>query len=113
MDDLFWDYVERLKSELPESAVIFFGSRARGSHMPYSDYDLMVIVGDGLNASEAFDAAVRVKPKAIPVDLVVLTLEELRDPLRAKMLEEGCVALYDGLGVSRLGLPCRRARRGG
>ncbi len=113
LDGLLHSYVEALKRVYPASAVLLFGSRARGDHLPYSDYDVALVlpsVGDPL--AEAVRAR-SLKPPRLPADVLVLALDQLRDPLVERMLR-GCVVLYDGLGVAgmlveRLG--CRRAGR--
>ena len=37
------EYVERVKDRVRLHAAILFGSRARGDHGPWSDYDLLLI----------------------------------------------------------------------
>ena len=91
-------YVERIAEEFPLSTVILFGSRARGDPLPYSDYDIAVIfdvVEDKLSLIEKLR---RMKPKGLPLDLLVLSLEEIFDPLIRGMFKDSRI-LYDGLGV--------------
>jgi len=94
------EYVVRIASAHPRSAVILFGSRARGGYLPYSDFDLAVVlerVGDPLESIRSLRA---LKPRGLPLDLVVLEPRDLDDPLILKMLER-CRILYDGLGVRK------------
>ncbi|AEM39111.1 DNA polymerase beta domain protein region [Pyrolobus fumarii 1A] len=96
-------FVERVRERHPRSAILLFGSRARGDNLPYSDYDVAVIlerVEDRLREAEEL---AKLKPSRLPLDLVVLELDDLRDPLIAKMLTP-CKVLYDGLGLGEL--PC-------
>ena len=44
LDELLRRFVEELASRYGEVAVVLFGSRARGSALPYSDYDVAVIL---------------------------------------------------------------------
>ncbi len=97
--ELLREYAGRISSRHLRSAVVLFGSRARGDYLPYSDYDVAVIledVGDKLAAIEEFR---RLKPRGLPLDLLVIRVDELSDPLVSKMLE-GCIVLYDGLGIA-------------
>jgi len=95
-------YVERIKSLYPKSQIVLFGSRARGDELPYSDFDIAVILdepGDKLRLTEELR---KLKPRGLPLDLLVLNSEELKDPLVACMLKGGRT-LYDGLRAARLG----------
>ncbi len=86
-DELLAEYVERIAERFPEARVLLVGSRARGDHLPYSDYDIVVVlprVGDRI---EAMVELRRLKPRGLSLDLIVLGEDELGDPLVAKMLE--------------------------
>ena len=99
-------FAERVAERYPRSTIVLFGSRARGDHLPHSDYDVAVIleaVGDRVGAVEELR---RLRPRGLPLDLVVLEVGDLGDPIVEKMLE-GCRVLYDGLGLAEK-LPCRR-----
>ena len=43
MSDELREYVERVSQKVRLHAAILFGSRARGDHGPWSDYDLLLI----------------------------------------------------------------------
>lgn len=91
-------YIEILSKNYPRSTVVLFGSRARGDELPYSDYDLAVIldkVGDRISLVETLR---RLKPRGLPLDLIVIQVDELSDPLTSTMLS-GCTVLYDGLKI--------------
>ncbi len=91
-------FVERVRERYPHSTILLFGSRARGDNLPYSDYDVAVIlerVEDRLREAEEL---AKLKPSRLPLDLVVLEPGDLQDPLIAKMLTP-CKVLYDGLGL--------------
>jgi len=97
-DELLREYVRRLSQRHPESTVLLFGSRARGSHLPQSDYDVAVVLREAGDRLAAIEELRRLKPRGLPLDLVVLETSDLSDPLVSKMLE-GCRVLYDGLGL--------------
>jgi predicted nucleotidyltransferase len=48
--------VQRLVSALDPMAIWLFGSRARGTHRPDSDFDLVVVAKPGAAWAEDFDA---------------------------------------------------------
>ena len=98
-EKLLSEYVKRISRELPKSTIVLFGSRARGNHLPYSDYDIAVVLEHVDDKIGVIEKLRRLKPRGISVDLVVFSLEELEDPIVREMLREGKV-LYDGLGVS-------------
>lgn len=83
--------------------VVLFGSRARGTHDPSSDFDILVVVervGDYFEEA----AAIRSLCRGAPVDVVLFEKSSfVLDGVMAKMLES-CAALHDGL---EMGL-CRR-----
>ena len=100
MNHVFQRYVEDLKKLYPRSTIILYGSRARGDHLPYSDYDLLVVlekVNDKL--SETIRAR-SIKPMELPLDLIVISIDELDDPLLLGALRKGYRILYDELRVS-------------
>ena len=104
LDKLLKQFVEELASRYGEVAVVLFGSRARGSALPYSDYDVAVILRSTDSKIELVEEMYKLKPPELPADIVVLELDELDDPIVEKMLSE-CVVLHDSLGISSR-LPC-------
>ena len=109
LGEAFRVYVERLREAYPRSTILLFGSRARGDHLPYSDYDVALILPSVADRLAEAVKARSLKPPELPLDLVILEPADLEDPLIAKMLR-GCIVLHDGLGLlqrlERLG--CRR-----
>ncbi len=99
-DRLFKEYVERLSRELGSVTIILFGSRARGTPLPFSDYDIAIVVPEDVCTDKlgVIERARSVKPPGLSVDIVVLCPSELRDPLTRSMLSNSIV-LYDRLGV--------------
>ena len=93
---LLEEYVQRLSKEYPRSTIILFGSRARGEESASSDYDIMVIVEEADDKLKLLENMRRLKPHGISVDLLVLGVDELDDPVIAKMLEKSKI-LYNGL----------------
>ena len=89
--------VERLTAALPIEKVILFGSRARGTAHPDSDWDFLVVMRTSLprpKRSLLVRGAARIK--GIAMDFLVRTPDEIRDgfPLSKEILREGQV-LYD------------------
>ncbi len=80
--------------------MILFGSRSAESHLPYSDYDVMVILEEVSDKLATIEELRRMKPRGLPLDLLVFQMDELSDPLVSNMLEK-CKVLYDGLEASR------------
>ena len=109
LDELLERFVEELASRYGEVAVVLFGSRARGSALPYSDYDVAVVLRSADDKVELVEEVYKLKPPELPADIVVLELEELSDPIVERMLS-GCVVLHDSLGVSGR-LPCTAKQR--
>ncbi|OYT27558.1 MAG: DNA polymerase subunit beta [Thermofilum sp. ex4484_82] len=98
-DKLLREYVEKISRKYPKSTIILFGSRARGDYLPYSDYDLVVVlqeVDDKISTIEEFR---RLKPRGLPLDLLVIRVDELSDPLILKMFRK-CKILYNGLKIN-------------
>jgi predicted nucleotidyltransferase len=73
---------ETIHAYLPDSQVLLFGSRARGTEDKYSDYDLMVITPnpltqkERLNWSSKIDRAI-VHTIHIPIDLLIFSKDEI------------------------------------
>lgn len=97
-DQLLEEFVKRVVERLSPCAVLLFGSRARGDHMPYSDFDVAVIVGSAGDKLPLLEELRALKPRGFSLDLVILELEELNDPLVRAMLK-GSLILHDSLGV--------------
>ena len=107
-DELLRGFVSRVSSEYPSSTIVLFGSRARGYYMPYSDYDVAVVFRKVPDERELMLRIRGLKPGGLSLDLLVLGVDDLSDPVIREMLK-GCVILYDGLDLrdSLLGLGCR------
>lgn len=91
------EYVDALSRAYPSATIVLFGSRARGTHLPSSDFDVAIISNGYIDPVEAR----RLKPRGLPLDLVTLTVDDLNDPIIRSMLSN-CVVLRDGLGISDL-----------
>lgn len=112
LGEAFEEYIERLRGAYPRSTIVLFGSRARGDHLPYSDYDIALILPGPVDKLDEAVRARSLKPPELPLDLVILEPVDLEDPLVAKMLKD-CILLHDGLGLAHrleeLGCKKRRA----
>jgi len=98
---LLQEYVERLKQEVPKSIILLFGSRAKGECLPYSDYDVAVILEDLDNKLDVIEKLRRLKPKGLDLDLIVLSIDELNDKLVKEMLKDSII-LYKGIEIETL-----------
>ncbi len=96
---LFREFVERLKRQRSRSTILLFGSRARGEARAASDYDVAIILPNPDPLEDAVWAR-RVRLKGLRVDIVVLDIRQLEDPVYAQMLD-GAVVLHDGLNLFR------------
>ena len=98
-EKLLCEYVEKISNAYPKSTVILFGSRARGDHLPYSDYDIAVVLEEVKDKLTTIVTLRKLKPRGLPLDLLVFQVDELSDPLILEMLKK-CKVLYDGLGIA-------------
>jgi len=72
------DIVRRVVEAAQPDKIVLFGSAARGEMGPDSDIDLLVIKGGKFNRSRLTTAIYRhLRGKALPVDVVVVTPEEV------------------------------------
>lgn len=75
--------LEKIKSRYKPSAVILFGSRARGDYKPWSDYDLLIIAEFKKKYMERIGEIFELLSDArIVVEPHPYTLEEAKEMLR-------------------------------
>ena len=77
--DIILDVIRRrLVDEFEPERIILFGSRARGDHVTESDYDLVVIMPEGVDRRET-TVAIRRRLADLPIakDIVVTTAADL------------------------------------
>ncbi len=102
---LFRRYIEELARHLGgRASVILFGGRARAGidAVEPRDYDILLVVDEGVDPEYVEDTAYKLKPRGLPVDIVVVRRSELRDPVIQRMLSNHLV-LHDPLGLRELG----------
>ncbi len=92
-------YVASLSKKKPRSTIVLFGSRAVEKQLPYSDFDVAVIVEELGDALAEVEELRKLKPKGMSLDLLVISKKELQDPLIREMLRNAKI-LYDGLGIA-------------
>ena len=91
-------FVRNISLKYPKVTIILFGSRAQNTQLPYSDYDIAVIFEKVDDRIRLIEDIRRMKPRGLPLDLIVLAKEELSDPIIARMFRKSKI-LYDGLGL--------------
>ena len=107
-EELLREFAERVAARLGRCTILLFGSRARGDHLPYSDFDVAVVVERAEDKLAMIEELREMQPRGLPLDLVVLEAEELADPLVEEMLR-GSKVLHDSLGVEARRQGPRRA----
>jgi predicted nucleotidyltransferase len=71
--------VERIAARFDPDKIILFGSQARGQGGPDSDADLLVVMAvKGSKRQQAVQMDLALQGVPIPIDLVVVTPEEVR-----------------------------------
>ncbi|RLG76630.1 MAG: nucleotidyltransferase domain-containing protein [Thermoprotei archaeon] len=99
-EEYFKTYIKRLIDSFPKISIVLIGSRAKGEPLPYSDYDVVIILEEINNKFEFIKEARKYKPKGFNLDLIVLEKDELNDPLVLQMLKHG-ILLHDSLGIAK------------
>lgn len=66
-------------------AVFLAGSRARGDHVPSSDFDV-VVVAENYDPIEVAEMVSSLRKRPVPVDIIVISEKDLEDPLYREML---------------------------
>ena len=87
-EEAFREYVEKLCRHPLVLEAYLVGSRARGDHLPYSDYDIVVVIPDGVDKVEAAVVLRMLRERSFPLDLIPLYPGEKSDPLYVEMLRD-------------------------
>ncbi len=87
MEEDFRVFVEELCRSGLAREVYLVGSRARGDSMPYSDYDIVLVVGSDVDPLDVVEKVRLTRRARVPLDVVVLREDELGDPLYGEMLK--------------------------
>jgi predicted nucleotidyltransferase len=87
VEEDFRVFVEELCRSGLAKEVYLVGSRARGDSMPYSDYDIVLIVGSEVDPLHVVEKVRLTRRARVPLDVVVLREDELGDPLYGEMLK--------------------------
>jgi len=86
--EAFEEYTKNLCRESIVVEAYLVGSRARGDHLPYSDYDIVVVVPDHVDKLEAAYRLRRIRKKSFPLDLIVLHISEKTEKLYTEMMRD-------------------------
>ena len=97
-----------ISGKLPNSAVIMIGSYARGDFNKWSDIDLLVVTSSELppNPLRRLEVIQECITTNMPIEPVVLTVDELmkrlrkKDPLAVEAVKHGLI-LYDVIGFRK------------
>ena len=87
MEEDFRMFVEELCRSGLAKEVYLVGSRARGDSMPYSDYDIVLVVGGEIDPLDVAEKVRLARRARVPLDVVVLREDELGDPLYGEILK--------------------------
>ncbi|MEM2739611.1 MAG: nucleotidyltransferase domain-containing protein [Candidatus Bathyarchaeia archaeon] len=86
--------IDRIRSRYNPSAIILFGSRARGDYKPWSDYDLLIIAEFEKGYMDRIGEVIELLSDIrIAIEPHPYTLEEVRE-----MLTKGNPLIVDALG---------------
>ncbi|MEM1643612.1 MAG: nucleotidyltransferase domain-containing protein [Desulfurococcaceae archaeon] len=85
-EEMFRGFIDRVCRSRYIKEVYLVGSRAHGDHIPSSDFDIVVVVeaGDPVEIAE-YISSLRAEP--VPIDIIVLSEEDLEDPVYKEMLK--------------------------
>jgi len=99
MSPPFRRFLDRLARDVRPERVVLFGSRARGTHRPTSDYDMLIVARRFHGVPWVQRAALAIRLWDLPVDLepICLTPEEFRQ--RSKEISIVGVAAREGIVV--------------
>ncbi|MEM2187512.1 MAG: nucleotidyltransferase domain-containing protein [Thermofilaceae archaeon] len=95
-NELLDEFVKNVAERLGRCAVLLFGSRAHGNHLPYSDFDIAIVVEEAVDKLSLIEELRALKPRGLPLDLIIFEREDLKSPVVKKMLE-GAIIVYDSL----------------
>ncbi|MEL9908629.1 MAG: nucleotidyltransferase domain-containing protein [Desulfurococcus sp.] len=85
-EEAFREFVEALCRSDKIIDAFLVGSRARGDNLPYSDYDIVVVVPSNIDKLSVAEELRRLRKKSFPLDLIPLYKDELNDPIYSEML---------------------------
>ncbi len=95
------DFLESLVFALRDRAsIVVFGGRAATSLESDEprDLDLLIVISDDDNPSEVEELVYQLKPRSLPVDIVVARRSELRSAIARQMLRARTI-LCDPLNI--------------
>jgi len=100
---LFREFVEKLIEALGcRASIIVFGGRARvglDSEEP-RDYDVLVVLEDSDDVEQVEELVHRLRPRGVPMDIIVVKRSTLRSAIAKQMLKERTV-VHDPLGIEK------------
>jgi predicted nucleotidyltransferase len=92
------DIVRRIVEVANPQTIILFGSAARGANGPNSDVDLLVVKGGRFHRGRLIEAVYRrLRGAGAPVDLVIVTPEEIQ-----QYRNDPCLVIAPALREGRL-----------
>lgn len=76
------------------SSVMLFGSRAKGTFRKDSDYDVLVIIKDAMNADEKFSTRVNIRKELVKNKIYCDLLIQSKEDIKIKKTLPGNVIRY-------------------
>jgi len=70
-NELLDEFVKNVAERLGRCAVLLFGSGARDNHLPYSDFDIAIVVEEAVDKLSLIEELRASKPRGLPLDLVI------------------------------------------
>ncbi|MCS7103644.1 MAG: nucleotidyltransferase domain-containing protein [Candidatus Korarchaeum sp.] len=86
--EVFELYVEEVCGSGLVRELYLIGSRARGEHSSSSDFDLLAVVSREEDPLEVAERLRSLRKKSFPLDLLILSEDDLEDPIYSEMLKD-------------------------
>lgn len=82
------EFISRICKSRYVRKVFLVGSRARGDHIPSSDFDIVVVITSDKDPVEVAEDLFSMKREPVAIDLIVLSEDDLDNPMYREMLKD-------------------------